>query len=479
VFGVLLGISLLNVWLLPAFITMDGPAHLYNASILNRLGSDSFFANYLDENQWFLPNYLSHWLLQLLLLKFHFLVSEKIVITLIILLTSISFRKLLIAITGKVPVYSFLIFPILFSNLLQHGFYNFCLSFGLLNLHLIFTIRFLKAGKTIDLVILMILGLLLYYCHLLGFGISIIVCSAYIIVTTWYDKKTMLKKGSLFYFVHLPGFIMTLLFSSKIDVPFYDYDLSVFEKSTALITFSSGIAFEKSLELPYTILITLLLIVLSTLIIANRKSEAKKLRVSDIFFVLSILFIYLIYHSKNGDLGGMFTQRQLCYCFYFLILWISCNAPKGFVTGLSLLLVFFVFCNISLIRYKIAESTQIAVSDVISARPFISDKSVVKTIVLSRRWFNSHISNYLGIGKDVLLTENYEASLGWFPLSWNKAVLNARDRGLETEPDYVFIYGNDSIFSSRIDETLKLKLVDSFHKVYESSDLFCKLYRRN
>jgi hypothetical protein len=477
-FGILLGISLLNIWLLPAFVTMDGPAHLYNASILSTYGESDFYRTYLDLNHWYLPNFLSHWILQLLLVPFHFLVAEKILVSLIVLLTAFSFRSLISTISGGVPIYSFLIFPILFTNLLQYGFYNFSLSFGLLNLQLLFTFRFMRNSNFLSIIFLFVNGVLLYYCHLLGFGLSMLVCGTYILVSFWHQKKLMFKNAFLLCLIHAPGIVMALLFMFSVHVPFYDYDFSPSEKSLSLVTFGPGIVFEKREEIPYTILITILLIVLSTLIIAARKHVERKFQANDFFVIISAGMIYLMYHSKNGDLGGMFVERQLCICFYFLILWAACHAPKGFITILALFTVIFEFTHVSSVHRQVSAKAQNGISEVIAAGPFIREKSVVKTVILSSHWFNSHISDYLGISREVLLLENYEAALGWFPFSWNKKVQVDNAKKLEIEPDYILIYGNDPKLQSRNDETLTKTVSEKFSKIYESRNHFCKLFMR-
>lgn len=478
IFGLLLGGCIFSIWLLPAFITMDGPAHLYNASILNRFGSNSFFSNYLESNTWFLPNYLTHWMLQFLLLKFNFLTAEKILVTTIVVLIAISFRNLIHCLSEHSPIYSFLIFPLVFTNLLHCGFYNFSLSFGLFNLHLLFTIRFVETGKRVNLLYLLLIGLLLYYCHLMGFALSVFVCGLYILVKEWKKWKDLYRNLFLFCLIHVPGLMMTLFFLFSIKLPFYDYDFAPFEKSLALLTCSPAIVFDKREELPYTILITILLVVLSTLIISFRAMEKRRLHETDIFLVISILMTYLMFHSKNGDLGGMFVDRQVCILFYFLVLWVAVNGPKGKVLLFALVIVLFEFGHVTFVHFEISKKAQTNVADVIAVRPYINDQSIVKVVKLSPTWFQAHISNYLGIGRDVLLLDNYEAALGWFPLSWNRNFLESRNNTNSIKPDYIFMYGNDSKLKEPLTATLKDPLSAGFQQVYESPDHFCRLFKR-
>ena len=38
----------------------------------------------------------------------------------------------------------------------------------------------------------------------------------------------------------------------------------------------------------------------------------------------------------------------------------------------------------------------------------------------SDNWLHGHASNYLGIDKPMVILENYEASLDYFPIRWNR-----------------------------------------------------------
>lgn len=289
----------------------------------------------------------------------------------------------------------------------------------------------------------------------------------------------MFTKLLQFSITQIPGLVMLVIFMISVNVPFYDYDFEPFEKSLALVTFGPGIAFETREELPYTILISILIVGMSALILARKFSTADKLNVTDLFLVISMFFVFLIFHSKNGDFGGMFVERQLCLFFFFLILWVACNSLRGYIMIVAAFIVFFVFIHVSIARYDVAAKAQKTVMEVISARPFIREKSIVKTINLSKPWFNVHISDYLGIGREVLLLENYEATLDWFPFSWSEKVLDLRNKGKELESDYIFVYGNDTTKWDEYDTNKKSELSDKCHLIYTSPDKFCRLFECN
>src|SRR5688572_28525624 len=80
-FFVFICLSFYFIWSVPAFVTMDGPAHLYNASLLNQFESSTLLQDFYIRNSGFLPNSFTHYLLAWLLKFFPPLVCEKIFIS--------------------------------------------------------------------------------------------------------------------------------------------------------------------------------------------------------------------------------------------------------------------------------------------------------------------------------------------------------------------------------------------------------------
>jgi len=135
-FATLLGLHLVPVWAFRYFATADGPAHLYNAWVLKAmlLDPDSRFHALFRFNLNPEPNYLSHALLAGLLTMLPPWLAEKAVLTLYVAGLPLAVRYL---VRGWQPAAGFLAvlaFPLVYSAVLQFGFYNFCLSLVLLAL---------------------------------------------------------------------------------------------------------------------------------------------------------------------------------------------------------------------------------------------------------------------------------------------------------------------------------------------------------
>src|SRR5436190_16559760 len=122
--------SLLPILLLETFPTLDGPAHLYNARIINELifRHDNPLKEYYSFNTTPVPYWTCFILLIFFSKIFSMMIAEKLLLGIIVLGTAISFRKLLMVLHCRNMVSSWLIFPFIYSFPLYTGFYNFCFA---------------------------------------------------------------------------------------------------------------------------------------------------------------------------------------------------------------------------------------------------------------------------------------------------------------------------------------------------------------
>ncbi|WP_210514279.1 hypothetical protein [Hymenobacter terricola] len=129
-FLLLLGLHLLPIWAFRYFTSTDGPAHLYNAWVLKTMLLDpqSKFRTLLAFNLNPEPNYLSHALLAACLTVLPPWLAEKAVLTLYVAGLPLAVRYLLRSWQPAAGFLAVLAFPLIYSVVLQWGFYNFCLS---------------------------------------------------------------------------------------------------------------------------------------------------------------------------------------------------------------------------------------------------------------------------------------------------------------------------------------------------------------
>ena len=137
-------VALYWAWILsfPVFPTQDGPIHLYYAQVLSKLHSGpSVFSNYFAI-RYPIPPYAVHYLI---LLTLYYLVTpvmaEKLVICLIIALTSYGFLHLVRSMSRASSPLALLGIPLSLGWTIGMGFHNYGLSLGLSLFAISFWIR--------------------------------------------------------------------------------------------------------------------------------------------------------------------------------------------------------------------------------------------------------------------------------------------------------------------------------------------------
>ena len=282
------------------------------------------------------------------------------------------------------------------------------------------------------------------------------------------------------------------MFLIKIKIPsaaeVNDVDYSFYEKLSGVIIFGPAISYIAGLELTYTSLLAYLFLFLLLFLFVKRIFFDKKEKgfvLSDVFLFLSILIIILIFSTHNGILGGMFTSRLTFLFFYFLTFWFCCNKiDSNIVFFISLIIVMFSYIKLSFIRHDVLLSLGSHARSINGASSSIKEKSVVYSVNYSDNWLEGHSSDYAGIGKEVVITGNYEAILGWFPLKWKwdkifRVKCEIDSTNSFVLPDYVLFYGDPSRINLPENQNLKNFIEANTIKCYESPDKFCCLFKLN
>jgi len=492
-FYLLLVFNLINVWSVDIYISLDGPSHLYNSSILNFIDTSGFLNEYYVQNEFFLPNYLAHIILAKLQLVFDPFISEKIFLSAIVIFLPLSFRSAIKHYSVHSNELSFLIFTLVFTFLFHLGFFSFSFAFILFNVQLILTSYFLNNKINWWICVLFaVTCVALFYTHPFVFVVSMPALGFLCIVKFRTNLKELLKKAAWLIGLSLPSLILFLLFYTNIRIrsaaEVGDPDITTYNKFLELFSFGLGVAYAAGIEGIYSSLIAILFIFLISSILTSRFFTAhsdKQFHLSDVFLVFSIIVLIAIFYTHNAGFGGMFTNRLTFLFFYFLVFWLCCNKihSKAIIFS-SLFLVLFSYINLSFLRYKVFEAFSPHAREINGASQYIADRSVVMPMNFSDNWFEAHFSDYAGIGKEVVMTKNYEAGLGWFPLKWKEEKLSRVKCQIDSTnniilPDYILIYGSQEKIDHESMKDLKNFIAEHANKCYESEGKFCTLYKLN
>jgi hypothetical protein len=131
-----------------------------------------------------------------------------------------------------------------------------------------------------------------------------------------------------------------------------------------------------------------------------------------------ILALYLILPDMSRGYGFI-SSRLLVFFFLFFIAWIATANLNAWIRIAAVLVI--ITMNTFMLNIYITESRKLDVSarEIEKAATYIKPYSTVLPVNESEKWIYGHFSNYLGIEKPMVILENYEAGLDYFPVNWN------------------------------------------------------------
>jgi len=459
-----LAICLSQVWLPAYFVTGDGPCHIYNAQIIHDLWSNmntSFYSNFFSLSYRPNPNWLSHCVLVALMFVVNGVVAEKLLITAYILLFVAGFYTLLKRLGNNDRYVPLLVFVFVFNYILIKGFYNFSFSIAIFFWVVEIWLRYMDGKKIAYLLLFFVLVLLSFFTHPLAFVYGCFTCAA---LTVSYDLSTpslsagkkmllMYKDLLLLLLCFTPGFLLFLKFTageggvSNLHFHVERYRIDDLLTNHYLVSYSDK-------EQIIVNILAWLFIALFILSIFSRLRKGLAIHKYDGLLIACALsgLIYL-YFPDNLLGGGAFSVRAH-YLLFLLgaccIVWLlpseKMKAPVGII-------LFACFLWLSIIRLPCQLAAARGVADYTSGITYIKPYSVVFPLdfspngkdengqpVADRNWLFSHAAQYMGTIKPLIILDNYEANVGYFPLVWqehtNPYIHLAKDGGIEAQPPF-------------------------------------------
>ncbi len=205
---------------------------------------------------------------------------------------------------------------------------------------------------------------------------------------------------------------------------------------------------------------------------------------------------------------------------FVLLLIIGCIAyivPLGKFRNAAGLVLFGCFLILSIIRINVQLKASAGVADYVSAAKYIKSNSVILPldfspqgkdeqgrVIADRNFLFSHASHYLGTEKPLIILDNYEANMGYFPIRWKDetnpyyhlSTGNGEREGIEGCPpsadiekyrqtsgvtiDYVLTWCYDSSFMDNGQyRSLHDQIRNGYHIVYRSPSGRTSLFEKN
>jgi len=517
IFYLVLFASLIPVLLLPQFVTMDGPSHFYNASLVknflfhgvNKAG-DFFILNTIP-----VPNWIGHAVIVVILFFFKGAMAEKVFVLVYMLMLPLSFRVLVLSISKNSPVLSFLIFPFTLSILFLTGFFNFCLSL----IPLFFSIAYWYRMKDPvfrlkNLIILVVLFAITYFSHGLTFGILLSFIMLGIVIegignlNRFNDiRAKLIQRLLLFACASLPSLVLFAYTFTHVHFESTADKYTTIELVKWIWNLQPVILFSIS-ESPLTNIIVvafLLILVFAiyrrvSLFIRKKKDHGTKealkglFLATDLFLLFAIILVAAYFRIPNGASAGMMSDRLCLLFFVFLILWLAVQHSPKWLTVLVFIMIIGVQVALGFIRFDKFKMINAIASELTSLSPMIPDGSIVLTLNYSDNWALRHASGYLGFNKSIVLLDNYEPVRNTFPLSYNLEKMPLVYLGNRREAKnfwwltglintriekitHVLIIGDASILNGEDKAEFLTELKASYQLAYEDASHFITLYK--
>lgn len=417
-------LHLLPVILLSPFVTLDGPAHLYNAHLIGQLWFDQGMAvhSFFEFNSFPEPNWSGHLLMAVLMMFLPALIAEKTLLLLIILLTVTGYRKLILTIEPSAAWLSWLVFPFVYNFTFLLGFFNFSLAMALLPFWMAWWMNNQNVSRTPKTYILVALFMLfLYFSHLVVFLLAGL--SAGIISLFQYSTKgkKQLRSSLIFLFLTtLPGVLMSVFFVFIVGTEGYRGEISrlpVKQLLDDLLHSRMLIMYNYDAEKNVALIFTILLAVLTVYGLIKR--SVQQWQKTFLLLMLSALALVFILPDSLAS-GGILSVRLVQWFFLCWCIWlVSLRIPPA--VGMTSGIVAAVFSlYILLHHYPVQKSLSEEATVIIDAGKTLPDNAVLLPLNYSPNWLHSNMICYLGAMQNVVVLDNYEATQHHFPIVWKQ-----------------------------------------------------------
>jgi hypothetical protein len=457
-FAGLVALYLVPFWAARYVPTIDGPSHVYNAWVLGQLASSApapLLREYFMINRAPVPNWLSHVVLAVLLRALPPVAAEKALLSGYVLLMAGSLWYLAGCVERRRAWLALLGLPFVWSQPLQLGFYNFCISIGFFLLAVAFWWRHRARPGWRCAVILNLLLLLCYFAHI----VSALLALAGIAVLWLASLRRERWRGHLAHLLIVaPATALPIWYllarAGGTGHPTHDGWRALWRQLVELhwlVAFNDeGGWTAKILGAGITAWAVFTLLregVVWRRAVADRAGvrvvawrPRPRLREEDGFLVLALVLALIYFVSPEGAAGGsLLKPRLMLYPFLVVIPWLSVRLGRWGRTAAILALALLAArpAAYALPCYR-AGGRQ--VESFLRGLDAVSPDSVVVALIffhdagpcLRTAPFN-HAIGYAAIAKRLVDWDDYEAATDYFPLRFRPEA-NHTELGIEADP---------------------------------------------
>jgi hypothetical protein len=415
------------------FPSADGPAHVLNASLLNRL----IFQHDVSVRAWYVlnpvvvPNWSGHALLMLLVSILPGPNAERALIAMYSVTFLLAFRYMLRGVSIQTRGLELLALPLVYNMHLYWGFYSFCLSLVFYLFLLGYVLRSERIWTIRHLFLLASLAMLLYLSHGLGFLFGLMAAAMLAVAGEHQFFTSRLREGLRVGLAFLPGIFLLAIYlgspgareGSLTEWPRLRYAASTLATMAPIAPFG-GI--ERVLAGLYAI--GLYGLVALRVLQVGRNSRRPELL---LLALLGGAAVFALPVTTSG--GTMVTPRLVYFPAFALSAWLAANSiPRQWAVVIAALSVAvavgFQLNRLSLYRAYDRDLTQLTASLRDQLRPggvyveYTADTLGPLTNAgrLSSPDLSPSALCFFGVSTHNIILSNYEAHQGHFPLLFRR-----------------------------------------------------------
>ncbi len=438
IFGLLLLIHLLPIWIFHHMPTSDGPAHVGNAYLLRHYQDPSYpqFRRYYELNPKPVPNYMTH----LVLMAFMYVVSpgiaEKLFLSVYVILLPLAARYALAALRSGAEFLSLLVFPFTYNLLLHKGFYNFSIGLPMFFFIVGYWLRHHKGFKASQTGVLALLLFITYFSHIVPFFVVLLVIGILSFAVCWREARSSSRWSSAAIRYLLPpvlaatlpvAFAITFL-SGRHSRP--GFSIGITDRLIQLATCYSLVSYDRW-ELTFALGVAAIFACVGVWLLLRRMHDVGQGH-PFLAAAASCAAVYLIAPNQFGS-GTYITERLILFVYFSLLLWFgaySFTPTARRAIQASALIVSLLFLAGHGVKYR---ELNVYIDEYFTIMNSISPNTTVFPVLFSyageapdghklahRVWPFAHLSSWITAERGVVDLFNYEAWTGDFPLLFRR-----------------------------------------------------------
>jgi len=233
-------------------------------------------------------------------------------------------------------------------------------------------------------------------------------------------------------------------------------------------------------------------------------------------FLLALLAIVFVYTFFPEDFMGraiIISIRAQLFVMIIVACCIAYRMPDGMVKNIAATTLFLSFVMLTIYRIHCRQQASAALTDYLSVATHIkpgatllpfdfapTGKTETGNLIAGRNAIFHHASQYMGVDKPLIILDNYEANMGYFPIRWKNEINPynhlSKEEGIEGLPpfarieeyqqktgvtvDYILLWCyNPTYLTNPHFNTLYAEINKLYHITYTSPGGKAVLYTRN